>query len=789
MGPPRAAAAAATRQAAKIRLITKRYNGYYLGVVDQLGRVKLTNPDKVLYPATGTTKAEVFDYYVTIAEAMIPHIAGRAVTRKRWPNGVDEPSFFEKQLASSAPDWLGRESVTHRSGTTTYPIIDTVEGMAWIGQQAALEVHVPQWRFVDGKPGPATRLVFDLDPGEGVSMKQMCTVATEVRDLMSDIGLTAYPLTSGSKGLHLYAPLEKPITSRGAVILAKRVAQQLEKAMPKLVTSTMTKSLREGKVFLDWSQNNGSKTTIAPYSLRGREQPTVAAPRTWDEIEDPKLRHLRFDEVLERVAEHGDLLSSLDEDAPVSDRLTTYRSMRDAAKTPEPVPKKTPKTGNDDTFVIQEHHARRLHYDFRLERNGVLVSWAVPKNLPDTPSVNHLAVHTEDHPLEYGAFEGSIPKGEYGGGKVIIWDAGTYETEKFKDNGPDGPEKGGEVIVTLHGDRIDGRYALIQTDGKNWLAHRMKEQKRPTAGDLAPMLSTGGSVEKLRKTQWAFEGKWDGYRVLLDADHGRLKLRSRRGRDVTDEYPQFQAIAADLADHHVILDGEAVALDDNGVPSFGEMQNRARSTRVEFWAFDILHLDDRSLLRAKYSDRRRILETLAEGGGLIVRDQLPGDGAEALDYARKQRWEGVIAKKRDSTYQAGRRSSSWVKDKIWNTQEVVIGGWRQGEGGRSSGIGALMLGIPDPDDPAGGLQFVGRVGTGFTDKALKNLKDALKPLETDESPFNARLSSQDAKGVTFVRPELVGEVRYSERTSDGRLRQPSWRGLRDDKTPDEVRWE
>ncbi len=774
-------------------------------MVDHYGRVKLTNPDKVLYPATGTTKAEVFDYYVSIAEVMLPHIAGRAVTRKRWPNGVDEPSFFEKQLASSAPDWLDRASITHRSGTTTYPIVDTVEGVAWLAQQASLEVHVPQWRFVMGgrsgvgddqvHPGPATRLVFDLDPGEGVKMKQLCEVAQAVRELMGDIGLTTYPLTSGSKGLHLYVPLAEPVSSRGAVVLAKRVAQQLEQAMPKLVTATMTKSVRAGKVFLDWSQNNASKTTIAPYSLRGREHPTVAAPRTWDEIADPKLRHLRFDEVLKRVDKDGDLLAELDEAVPVEDRLTRYRNMRDASKTPEPVPIKAPTAGNNDRFVIQEHHARRLHYDLRLERDGVLVSWAVPKNLPDTPSVNHLAVHTEDHPLEYLTFHGTIPKGEYGAGNMIVWDAGTYETEKFKDIPPDGPADGGEVIVTLHGKKIDGRYALIQTDGKNWLAHRMKDQQRPRSrsagdiqpapGDLAPMLATEGSVEKLKASQWAFEGKWDGYRVLVDANRGKLNLRSRRGRDVTHEYPQFEALAADLADHHVILDGEAVALDESGVPSFGEMQNRARSTRVEYWAFDILHLDGRSLLRAKYSDRRRLLEALAAGGGLIVPDLLPGDGPEAMEQARKHRWEGVIAKKRDSTYQPGRRSSSWIKDKIWNTQEVVIGGWRQGEGGRSSGIGALMLGIPED----GGLHFAGRVGTGFTEKELTKLKGILKPLHTDESPFNTRLPTQDAKGVTFVRPELVGEVRYSERTSDGRLRQPSWRGLRPDKEPSEVRWE
>ena len=744
-------------------------------------RVKLTNADKVLYPKTGTTKSEIFDYYTDIAEVMIPHIAGRPATRKRWPNGVEQSSFFEKQLAASGPEWLARGSITHRSGTTTYPIIDSADGLAWIAQQAALEVHVPQWRFAaewtrkgeELKPGPATRLVFDLDPGEGVTMAQLAEVARAVRDLTADIGLTTFALTSGSKGMHLYSPLDKPVSSQGAVVLAKRVAQQLESSMPKLVTSTMTKSVRAGKVFVDWSQNSGSKTTIAPYSLRGREYPTVAAPRTWDELDDTELRQLRYDEVLERVERDGDLLAALDADVSTPDRLTKYRGMRDAAKTPEPVPASKPAVGQGNTFVIQEHHARRLHYDFRLERDGVLVSWAVPKNLPDTTAVNHLAVHTEDHPLEYGGFEGTIPKGEYGAGKVVIWDAGTYDTEKFIAD---------EVIVTLHGQRIRGRYALIQTDGNQWLAHRMKDQHVFDFDGLAPMLATHGSVAKLTASQWAFEAKWDGYRLLVEADHGELRLRSRSGRDLTDEFPQLRSLATDLGDHHAVLDGEVVALDASGVPRFSEMQNRARATRIEFRAFDLLYLDGRSLLRAKYRDRRKLLETLASGGGLNVPDLLPGDGAEALEYSRKHQWEGVIAKKRDSTYQPGRRSASWVKDKYWNTQEVVIGGWRAGEGGRSSGIGSLLMGIPG----GGGLHFVGRVGTGFTDRDLAALKKTLQPLRTDESPFDARLSTQDGKGVTFVVPTLVGEVRYSEWTSDDRLRQPSWRGLRPDKEPGQV---
>ena len=749
-------------------------------------QVKLTNPDKVLYPPAGrrrkgVTKAEVFAYYTSIAEVMVPHVAGRAATRKRWPNGVGELSFFEKQLASSAPDWLPRASVTHRSGTTTYPIIDSSTALAWIAQQAALEVHVPQWRFVaewtrsgeELNPGPATRLVFDLDPGEGVKMTQLTEVARAVRDLIADIGLTTFPLTSGSKGIHLYAPLDKPVSSKGAVVLAKRVALQLEQAMPKLVTSTMTKSLRAGKIFLDWSQNSESKTTIAPYSLRGREQPTVAAPRTWEELDDPKLRQLRFEEVLARVERDGDLLAPLDSDVKIRDRLTKYRSMRDASKTPEPVPIANPTARKNNTFVIQEHHARRLHYDFRLERDGVLVSWAVPKNLPETPAVNHLAVHTEDHPLEYGTFEGSIPKGEYGAGKVIIWDSGTYDAEKFLDD---------EVIVNLHGSRISGRYALIQTKGDQWLAHRMKDQNVFEFETLSPMLTTEGSVEKLKAGQWAFEGKWDGYRLLVDADHGTVCLRSRRGRDVTKEFPQLRMLAADLADHHVVLDGEVVALDEAGIPSFSQMQNRVRATRIEYWAFDLLFLDGRSLLRASYRDRRRLLEALAANVNLIVPDPLSGDGAEALAQSEKMGWEGVIAKKRDSTYQPGRRSASWIKDKHWKTQEVIIGGWRAGEGGRTSGIGSLLMGIP----AAGGLQYVGRVGTGFTERALTDLKNTLTPLRTRESPFNQRLPTRDAKDVTFVTPTLVGEVRYSEWTSDGRLRQPSWRGLRPDKTPEEV---
>ena len=274
--------------------------------------VELSNLDKVLYPATGTTKGEVVDYFTAIAPALLPHIAGRPVTRKRWPNGVEEPSFFEKNLAAHAPKWLDRAAQVHSGREVVYPLVDSVAGMAWLGQQAALEIHVPQWIFQGGERGPITRLVFDLDPGPGAGLTECALVAVWIRDTVHDVGLEAYPVTSGSKGIHVYVPLDRTLTASGASTVAKQVATGLERLHPDLVTATMAKKARSGRVFLDWSQNNPAKTTIAPYSLRGRTEPWVAAPRAWAEIEKPKkLRHLRFDEVLERVDEHGDLLEPL----------------------------------------------------------------------------------------------------------------------------------------------------------------------------------------------------------------------------------------------------------------------------------------------------------------------------------------------------------------------------------------------------------------------------------------------------------------------------------------------
>ena len=312
--------------------------------------IKLTNLDKVLYPRTSTTKADVLAYYAEVGPTMLPHLYERPATRKRWPDGVGSADsskpptvFFNKDLAAGTPDWVARHKIAHRDHDNYYPSVNDLATLTWLAQLAALEVHVPQWRFGrNGQPRNPDRLVLDLDPGPGVSLAECAEIALLARDILRDIGHDPVPVTSGSKGIHLYAPLDGSESPEQATAVARELALALVSVNPDRVISSMKKSERTGKVFVDWSQNNGAKTTVSPYSLRGRDRPMVAAPRTWEELASADLEQLDYLAVLERVREQGDPLAGLaDPDAPgtsTRDRLATYRSMRDAAKTPEPVP-------------------------------------------------------------------------------------------------------------------------------------------------------------------------------------------------------------------------------------------------------------------------------------------------------------------------------------------------------------------------------------------------------------------------------------------------------------------
>ena len=469
----------------------------------------------------------------------------------------------------------------------------------------------------------------------------------------------------------------------------------------------------------------------------------------------------------------------------------------------------------------------------------MLASWAVPKAPPTDPRINHLAVRTEDHPMEYLTFHGTIPKGQYGAGAMRVWDAGTYRLHKWRE--------GKEVIVTLFGQPDGGlggvrKFALIHTGSgdsqpeKNWLMHLMEtdpedrdgpgstrpepsaEQRstqdvRPEPGEeqrpaeeidfpeqVDPMLATLTDAAHFGdESGWAFEMKWDGVRAVCYLAGGRVKLLSRKGRDDTQAYFDVVDDLSKIKVQTVILDGEVVVTDAAGRPNFGLLQHRINLTRpadiervaktypAQLMLFDVLELNGQSLIKKTYQERREILENLVPpepGSRIQVPPIFEGDLRAALATADQLQLEGVVAKRRNSIYQPGRRTHTWLKIKLHRAQEVVIGGWRPGQGRRDGGVGSLLMGVPTE----AGLHYVGRVGSGFNDRQLDDIQARLEKLSRKTSPF-IDVPREDARDAHWVTPSLVGEITYGELTEPGRLRHPVWRGLRPDKSPDEVVWE
>jgi bifunctional non-homologous end joining protein LigD len=475
-------------------------------------------------------------------------------------------------------------------------------------------------------------------------------------------------------------------------------------------------------------------------------------------------------------------------------KLSEYEKKRSFEKTPEPRGRKRKKAAKATRFVIQEHHARRLHWDLRLEHDGTLVSFALPRGVPQDPKQNRLAVHTEDHPLEYLEFEGDIPKGSYGAGKMRIWDRGTYDAEKFRDD---------EVILTFEGDRVKGKYALFQTKGDNWMIHRMDPpadpDREPMPEKLKPMAAVLTTSLPRDDDNWSYEIKWDGIRALAYCETGRLRLESRTLRDITPTYPELRALAGELGSTDAVLDGEIVAFDDADKPSFERLQGRMNLASdsavrrrmgdcpVTYVIFDILYLNGHVLMDLPYTERRERLDDLGlKGPNWQTPSYHRGDGKSLLELTKQRDLEGLVAKRLDSRYLAGRRTRAWLKVKNLMGQELVIGGWLPGQGRRAGTLGALLVGYYEDEDGTPQLKYSGRVGTGFTDAELDRLAGMLEPLRTKKSPFTGRQPPRDA---VFVEPQLVAEVAFREWTTARTLRAPVYKGLRPDKRPEEVVFE
>ncbi len=463
--------------------------------------------------------------------------------------------------------------------------------------------------------------------------------------------------------------------------------------------------------------------------------------------------------------------------------LTEYQRKRDFKRTPEP--KGTPPTTTAaQRYVVHRHHATRLHWDVRLEMRGVLVSFAVTQGPPLEAGKRRLAVHTEDHPLEYLTFHGVIPDG-YGAGTMTIWDEGTYDLLK------DSPS---EYKVHFHGKRLDGEWVLVQTkqnEGRDWLMikHGTAPKDHPLDAKIEPMLAITAD-EPFDSPDFAFEPKWDGVRTIAFVDGGIVRLQTRNLLDCTTQYPEAQGASEALTGaYQAILDGEIVALDERGAPSFQRLQPRMhvgdesavrklrRTTPVVYEVFDVLWVDGRDVRTRPLRERQKLLDEILTPMGAIKRsEQFIGTGKALFAAAKEQGIEGIVAKRLDAPYSSA-RSAAWVKIKAFRSMECVIGGWTEGQGGRSSALGALLIGVYRE----GRLTPLGHVGSGFDERTLKDLLATLRERESAQSPFTVEPRANQP--AHWCLPELVCEVQYAELTRDGTLRHPSYRGLRPDIDP------
>jgi bifunctional non-homologous end joining protein LigD len=437
--------------------------------------ITVSNLDKILYPGGHFTKARVIEYYSQAAPVLLPHFHNRPVTLVRYPEGVFGQSFYEKNAPGFAPDWVKTFPVPRgKGGVINYILINDVATLVWSANLAALELHP----FLHRAPriDRPTHLVFDLDPGEGADVLTCAHVALLLRQVLSGLNLQAFPKVSGSKGIQVYVPLNTPITYDVTQAFARAVADLLTREHPKLVLARMPKALRKGKVFIDWSQNNQSKTTVGVYSLRAKHpQPFVSMPVDWEEL-NRAMRARSSDPLffspeaaLARIKKRGDLfapvlklkqrlpeqfLEAFPREASAK-HLGAYAARRDFSQTnePRPITGRRSAQGSRRRFVVQQHAARHLHYDFRLEIGDVLKSWAVPKGVPLQKGERRSAFETEDHPIDYLEFEGIIPQGQYGGGTVMVWDIGTFDLVG-------GNYYAGALTIFLTGKKLKGEWVL-----------------------------------------------------------------------------------------------------------------------------------------------------------------------------------------------------------------------------------------------------------------------------------------------------------------------------------------
>jgi bifunctional non-homologous end joining protein LigD len=757
-------------------------------------KVELSNLEKVIFPEDGIVKAEIIEYYLKIAPTLLNHAKGRALTLIRFPDGIHGESFYQKNRPEWAPDWL--EFVTLGSEEKKDYIVATEPAsLVWLANLAALELHQlhsrkPNYEFPD-------YMVFDLDPPEGYTFTKIVPIAFALKEMIEGYGYTPFVKTTGGKGIHICCPLEPTQDFHAVFEAAQAIAKPFVEKYPQETTLQIKKDTRKGRILIDIYRIRQGQSIVSPYSLRGRIGAPVSMPLSWDqlkEVKDPKAFNIQ--NVLDLVLKNGDAWDGMDSFAveihthrkakpakklPVSkkhkspEQLERYAKKRDFDKTPEPAGKVVEGVGSN--FVVHRHHASHLHYDLRLEQDGVLKSWAVPRGLPPAPGVKRLAVQTEDHPMEYLTFDGKIPKGQYGGGDMWIYATGKYQITKDKKDG---------FYFRLSSKEISGEFRIYKIKAKEWLFERVDAPQINYLHDpIEPMLSE--SVSKPPPgDDYMYEVKWDGIRVLIAVEDGQVRIRSRNQRDITSQFPELLQGEKTFRATNGLFDGEIVCLDASGRPQFrkvihrlstsGEtnIQKLSKSSSVNCYVFDCLYLDGRSLVNEPFLKRREWLKDAIRNDTPYRVSEFMDDGESLFAAAKEHQLEGIIAKRKDGKYLPGRRSDLWLKIKVRQTADCVVIGYTPGKGNRETTFGALHI----ADKINGKLHYRGKVGTGFDDGMMKEIAAELNKRKIIPKPIPEKVL--DEKITTWIEPDLYIEVSYSQLTPDKMYREPVFIKMRPD---------
>ena len=747
-------------------------------------KLKITNLHKIIYPSKGYTKAEVIAYYLEVAPTFLKYIGDRPLTLIRYPDGVDNKKFYTKNKPSWTKDWI---PTTHLpwDEENEYLLANKSPHVVWLANLAALEIHTMNSRTKN--INYPDHFIIDLDPPENADFESVKKLAFQLKDFLESKGYFPFAKLSGGKGIHITTAIHPKWDYETMIVAVKGMMKEFILTHPE-TTLFVHKDKRKNKTLLDIYRNHPGNTTIAPYSLRGKPGAPVSLPLPWDLIEKASSAQMYdMKAALEYLKENGDAWTdlfskasnlhtsvgeSLNEDASANSiDLEKYQAKRDFSKTKEPGAAIDQEAGSvNDKFVIQMHDATNLHFDLRLGVDGVLKSWAIPKGLPIEEGVKRLAIQTEDHPAKYIDFEGSIPKEEYGGGEMWVFETGDIEwLKKSKDS----------LKFKLNGKQLKASFTMYKMKDKNeWIIERKKSASLSVyKAGLKPMLSDVAKELPSNSKDYLFEIKWDGIRVVIYKRKNELKILSRSGRDITKQFPEF-ADGKFIHVQNAIIDAELVCIDGEGRPVFSDIISRmhtlgenkiaslSKTKKAYLYAFDCLYINGKKMVTMPFAKRHDWLKAILKTSDRVRLSETFENGEEIYAAAKAMKLEGIMAKQKQGKYFTGSRSDVWKKIKFRDTMELHIIGYTEGKGDRQKIFGALHLADKQKDK----WKYYGKVGTGFDMAKMKEIWDLLQKVESSLKVISENIEEENR--TKWIKPDYLCEVTYASLSSNETLREP-----------------